>query len=286
MSAQAQATTWQHTDSDLNKSLAFALATTDYRKRLDGTPLTTTDRTRITRNLAIATLYAVESARAGGLPAPNEMDGALRLGNEVHGALFPSREHCYAASTLGRTLLLFADPGLHTVYDAVSHDGDPAEIKPTGSTMTGSRVTLTNEAGAVPLLIVGTVIVVAYAAMAFSACYMAQVNATVNDRKLTEDAFTQRMLTTQARAIMLVSDHTQAERATGHPIPYSPQELSLLDALLGTQRDLAKHTKTPLPDPFAGAVDSAKKAVGSVAALGMDLGLVAAAAGGLYLATK
>ncbi len=208
MGAQVQSITWRHTDSDLNKSLTTALTTTDYRRWPDGTPLSSTDRTRITRALGIATLFAVESARAGGLPALNETDTALRLGNEVHGALFPSRTHCYAASTLGRTLLLYADPGLHTVYDAVTHDGDPAELKQSAYRTIGSAVGNASEAGAIPLLLVGTVLVVAAAAMALSACYMAQVSANVNDRKLTEDAFTQRMLTTQARAIMMVSEHT------------------------------------------------------------------------------
>jgi hypothetical protein len=296
MSAQVQAITWRHTDSDLNKSLTTALTTTDYRRRPDGTPLSSTDRTRITRGLGIATLFAVESARAGrlpalnetagALPALNEMDTSLRLGNEVHGVLFSSRAHCYAVSTLGRTLLLYADPGLHTVYDAVTHDGDPAELKQGAYRTIGSAAGNTNEAGAIPLLLVGTVMVVATAAMALSACYMAQVSANVNDRKLTEDAFTQRMLTTQARAITVVSNHTEAERAAGHPIPYSPGELRLLDALLGTQRDLAQHTNTRLPDPFAGAVDSAKTAAERVVDIGTDVGLVAAAAGGLYLLTR
>jgi hypothetical protein len=108
----------------------------------------------------------------------------------------------------------------------------------------------------------------------------------VNDRKLIEDALTQKMLTTQARAVTLVSDHTQAERAAGHPIPYSSGELRLLDALLGTQRALASRTGTPLRNPFVGAVDSAKKVAERVTEIGIDLGVAAAAAGGLYLLTR
>jgi hypothetical protein len=133
---------------------------------------------------------------------------------------------------------------------------------------------------------VGAVLVVAKATLALSACYMAQASAEVNDRKLTEDTLTQRMLITQAHAITMVSDHTAAERAAGRLMPYSSEELRVLDTLLRTQRDLAKRSRTPLPNPFAGAVDSASSASERIATIGMDLGIAAAAAGGLYLLTR
>ena len=288
--------TWRHTDPNLRGAISTALAirrapgdrTVDpriaYQRNADGSPMSTAERVRILRSLTIATLVTVEDARWGGLPPLGEGDVSLKLGGEVSPGKytneFPKPGHLYAASTLARTLQLFGDRGRHTVWDASTTAGDPAVINQAGPSVTIGE----GEAGFPPLL-VGAVVLIAASAWTFAACYCGQAAAEVVDKKLTADALTARMLQTQASAIDLVTAHTQRERDERRAIPYSTQEQQVLDALLGTQRDIAKQTGTALPNPFAGAVKSMEKAADK-AAFGVGAGAVAVGALALYLATR
>jgi hypothetical protein len=282
MSAQPKPPTWEHQDSDPKAALALAFGAQSYGARPDGSAMTTADRVRLVRTLAIATEYAVENARVVGVP-PSEKDGTTTLGAETRGDLFATRAHCYAASTIARTWQLFADPGRHVVHAAVTRDGEPARL---ASALDPMR---RGEAGLPPLLL-AAVVVVAVAAYTAAICYVGQAAAEVVDRKLTQDALTARMVATQARAVALVDNHSERERVAGHAIPWSPQEMQVLDALLGTQRDVAARTHSPLPNPFVGAVEKAGDVAGDVgkkaATAAVGLGVIAAVVGGAYLLTR
>jgi hypothetical protein len=285
---------WRHTDRDLNGAIRTALAVrptegTDprvaYQRKADGSPLSTSDRIRIIRSLSIATLITIEDARSQGLAPVGEMDTALKLGGEVRGSSFASPGHVYAASTLGRTLLLFADPGRHVIYNATTHEGEPPVLDQSGPEQ-AIGADKQGETGALPALAVGALLVAAVAGLTFAACYCGQAAAEVIDRKLTADALTARMVQTQAKAIELVTAHTARERAEKRTIPYSAEEKQVLEALLGTQHAVAKQTGSPLPNPFAGATRSMER-VADKAGLGIGLGAAAAAVvAGVYLATR
>ncbi len=270
--------TWTHSDSDGAAEVARALEVKSFRTKPDGSPMTTQDRVRLVRALACATEYTVENTCDGGVPPAGEM-GQLKLGSEVRGDRFRTRADCYAASTLARTWLLFPDPGRHVVYTAVTHDGEPAVLTPPSTPETPGDV-------AFPPLLVGVVVVVAIAALASAVCYVAQAAAEVIDRKLTNDALTERLVQTQAHALGLVNDHTERQRKEGRPIPWDPVELKVLDSLLETQQQIAARTGKPLPNPFEGAVEGARKVGRKLAEVGTGLGVFAMVAGGAYLLTR
>jgi hypothetical protein len=278
MSAERRApATWKHQDSDPKAALALAFGAASYGARPDGSPMTSADRIRIVRTLAIATEYAVENARVVGVPPTPARDGTTTLGVELRGDLFATRAHGYAASTIARTWQLFADPGHYVLHSAVTRDGEPAQLA------SSLRRVPPDEAGFPPLLL-AAVIVVAIAACTAAVCYVGQASAEVIDRKLTQDALTARMIATQARAVALVDNHSESERTAGHAIPWSPHEIQVLDALLGTQQQIAARTPSRLPNPFQGAVEK----VGEVGtqAVTTGLGLIAVVAGGAYVLTR
>jgi hypothetical protein len=279
MAAQrATPPTWTHSDSDGAAEIARALEVKSFRTKPDGSPRTTQDRVRLVRALACATEYTVENTCDGGVPSAGEM-GQLKLGSEVRGDRFSTRADCYAASTLARTWLLFPDPGRHVVYTAVTHDGEPAVLTPPSTPETPGDV-------AFPPLLVGVVVVVAIAAFASAVCYVAQAAAEVIDRKLTNDALTERLVQTQAHALGLVNDHTERQRKEGRPIPWDPVELKVLDSLLETQQRIAARTGKPLPNPFEGAVEGARKVGRKLADVGTGLGAFALLLGGAYVLTR
>jgi hypothetical protein len=271
-------TTWIHRDSDPGRVLDVALSLRQFdvwpgpRSGAaapsagpqpfggpPGAPITTEDRVRIVRALAVMTQYTVENARVQRVPALSEMDTVRELGSPVRGDMFASREHCYAASALARTWQLFTDPGEHVVHTATTLDGQPAVLSSPEMTFTEG------ETGLVPLLI-GAVLIVAVIGASVALCYNGQAGAEILDRKLTRDDLTARMLATQGMALQLVDHHSEREVQAKAVIPYSPQEIALLDALTGTQRQIAERTQSPMPNPFQGAVeslgDAAKKAGG------------------------
>jgi hypothetical protein len=273
--------TWTHSDSDGKAELARALDVKSFRTKPDGSPRTTQDRVRLVRALAFATEYTVEDSY-GSIPLPDET-GQLTLGSEVRGDRFRTRADCYAASTIARTWLLFSDPGRHVVYTAVTHEGEPAVLTPE------PKPALKPEPPgdvAFPPLLVGVIVVVAIAACASAVCYVAQAAAEVIDRKLTEDALTTRLVQTQAQALGLVNDHTERQRAANRSIPWDPAELKVLDSLFATQQQIAERTRTPLPNPFVGAVEAAREAGKKLAETGTGLGVGAMVALGAYLVTR
>ena len=272
-------TTWTHEDSDPKASMSLAFDAQNYGAGRSGPPLTTANRVRLVRSLVIATLYAVENVRVVGVVPATGKDALTTLGGEVRGDHFASREHCYAASTIARTWMLFPDPGRYTVLTATTRDGAPAQLA------TGLAPSPNSDAGFPPLLL-AAVLIVAVVAYCVAACYVAQVAAEVIDRKLTQDALTTRMLSTQARAVAMVDQHSERERAAGHPLPWSPEELKVLDTLLATQKEIAGRTNSPLPNPFAGALDKVEDAVTTAATTVAGFGTLAVLAGGAYVLMK
>jgi hypothetical protein len=270
---QGPVTRWKHTDGDPKAALARALSTEDFRS------LPTSERVRRLRSLAIATVYATENARMVGVGAPGEME-TLTLGAEVAANAYATRQHCYAASTIARSLQLFADPGRHVIYDATTRDGEPASLTPaSGQTVDANDV-------AFPPLLVGAIVVVAITAFAAAACYCGQASAEVIDRKLADDALTVRMMATQGQAVALVDAHSERERAAGHPISWTAEELKLLDSLLETQHSIAARSHTPLPNPFPGAVAAGADVGRRLADTGIGLGVAAALVAGAYVLTR
>ena len=133
-----------------------------------------------------------------------------------------------------------------------------------------------------PPLLLGAVLVVAVVGFTVALCYNGQATAAAIDHKLTEDALTARMMVTQGSALKLIESHSQREIEAKRPIPYSPQETELLDALMATQRDIANREQKALPNPFLGAIDAARKTadkvglgIGAVVGIGLALGGVA-----------
>jgi hypothetical protein len=280
MSAQPQRQAppeWRHTDSDPRAALTAALEVRGVQSFLtkpDGSAVTTSDRVRLVRSLGIATIYTIEGARTKGVSPPGEME-TLRLGSEPFRAQdFPTPDAAYAASTLGRTAILFADPGRHVVYSAKTHDGDPAELTEATSASFGET--------AFPPLVLGAVIVLGIGVVALAICFNGQKIAEVIDRKLTQDALTARMMAAQSAAVALVDKHNERDRAA----PYSPEEHQVLDALLDTQKQIVAQTNSPLPDPFGGAMKKMGDLGDKLAGGALSLGVIAALAGGLYLVTR
>jgi hypothetical protein len=253
-----------------------ALDVKSFRTKPDGSPMTTTDRVRLVRALACATEFSVENGCDGGVP-PADTAGQLHLGAEVSADRFRTRADCYAASTIARTWQLFADPGRHVIYTAVTRDGEPAVLTPDPTPKEASADV------AFPPLLLGIIIVVAVVACAGAVCYVAQAAAEVIDRKLTDDALTARLVLTQAQAVGMVNDHTERQRAANRPVPWDPVELKVLDSLLETQKQIAGRTGTPLPNPFEGAVEGARSVGKKIADVGTNLGVVAAFVGGAYV---
>jgi hypothetical protein len=280
--------TWKHVDPDLGAQVKAALA---LRSRPGADPreafrkMSSSERVRFLRALSIGTLLAIEDSRVGGIPPLGEMDTALTLGRKpVRADQFATPGHLYAASMLARAPMMIGDPGKHMVYSAETREGDPAALDTKGpSAETGGGT----DTGLAPIL-VGVAIVATTGVLGIAICYCGQLAAEVVDRKLADDALTARMVMTQASASDLVMAHTAREQAAGGaPIPYDAGELKVLDMLGGAYVALAKRDRSPIPNPFAGAVKSAGRAVEN-AASGVGFGLVVAlaAAGALYAASR
>ncbi len=269
--------TWTHRDSHPKEALDLALGARSYLVRPDGTAMSTADRVRIVRTLAIATGYAVENARVVGVPALKEKEVAIRLGAEVRPELYATKDHWRAASAIAQTWELFADPGYHRIYTAVTADGEPAQLA-RDPVFPGP-----GEEAAFPPLLAAAVIVAAVTVHAAAICYVAQIAGEVIDRKLTRDADTARMVATQAQAVALVDNHSERERKEGRVIPWSPEETRVLDTLLKTQAKIAERTNKPLPNPFANVADKVGDAAESTFS---GVGIAVALAAGAYVLLK
>jgi hypothetical protein len=263
---------WTHHDSDPEGSLLQAFATADQSAWAQ---LTTEGRVRAFRNILASTAYVLEELSMQPPPASTEA-GPKRLLTNVSARRYPTAEHLRAATLIARGPMLVPDPGKHTVYSAVTTDGQPAAL---------GRPSI-EETGAIPPILVGGVAVVGIVAVGIAICYGAQLAAEVIDRKLLREAQTERMIATQARAVALVDTHAQRELQAGKTLPWTAEELRVLAALEDTQRQLAGQQGTPLPNPFPGAASAIGKAVEGAASTFSLLPVALAVGGGLYLLSR
>lgn len=232
---------WFHAESQFS---AAAHAALDVAKREAWLELDTKKRVRLFRALLIVSLQI----------APLSVN-EVPLG-ELGPHLYDSQERNAAGSAIARTLVLLAPDRIRTTSDIV--------------TLESERVQGSFETGAPPVV----VIVLLVTACALAAAYVGSLAAEAVNAVNFNDEVTKRMLSTQARAIEILSMHVERERIAGRPFPFDEAELSVLRSLEDTQRALATAQSRPLPSPFDGATQFVRKAALSITPLAA-MGLVA-----------
>jgi hypothetical protein len=250
---------WMHRETDPAAGAALALSLAE------GPPavarMDTPTRIHALRCLTAMTVYACQEIQGpDAVPAPGPVgEGPTRmltLGN-LSAARYPSREACYAASTLARSMILIPDPGVRPVYSCVTVDGEPAQF--------GARPTEPQEA-ANPLLIAG-VVIAGVALCCVAAVYIAGTvaNAINVDRKMEADTDSARIISAQAGVMSLLHEHAEEQRLAGKPLPWDPVVMGHIKALDDLSHDIATRQRAPWPIPFPGAVDALGHAGGSIA---------------------
>jgi hypothetical protein len=232
---------WYHTESQL---AAAAHAALDVAKREAWLELDTKTRTRLFRAFLVVSLQG----------APLSIH-SVPLG-ELGPHLYNSQERNAAGSAIARTLVLLAPDRIRTTSDIVTRESD--------------RVQGSFETGALPVVVIILLVTVCALAAAYVGSLAAEAVNAVNFN----DEVTKRMLSTQARAIEILSMHVERERIAGRQFPLDDAELSVLRSLEDTQRVLATAQSRPLPSPFDGATQFVRTASLSVMPLAA-MGLVA-----------
>ncbi|MDC3958551.1 hypothetical protein KEG38_32145 [Polyangium jinanense] len=166
--------------------------------------------------------------------------------------LYSTPDRNAAGSAIARTLVLLAPRNVLARSDIVTEESE----KGSGEF----------ETGAAPLLIV-----LLATASALAAAYLGNVVGESVHAVNFDDEVTKRMLSTQARAIEVLSMHVERERIAGRELPFDETERQLLVSLEDTQRKLATLQRRPLPTPFEGATEFARSATASLLPLGMLL---------------
>lgn len=232
---------WIHVESQL---AAAAHAALDVAKREAWLELDAKNRARLFRALLVVSLQI----------APL-MIHPVPLG-QLGPHLYNSQERNAAGSAIARTIVLLAPDRIRTASDVVTHESDRAQ----GSLETGALQTV--------------VIVLLVTACALAAAYVGSLAAEAVNAVNFNDEVTKRMLSTQARAIEILSMHVERERIAGRQFPLDDAELSVLRSLEDTQRALATAQSRPLPSPFDGATQFVRTASLSLMPLAA-MGLVA-----------
>jgi hypothetical protein len=232
---------WTHIESQLG---AVTHAALDVAKREAWLELDAKKRARLFRALLVVSL---QIAPLSTNPVP--------LG-ELGPHLYNSLERNAAGSAIARTLVLLAPGRVRTTSDIVTRESERAQ---------GSM-----ETGALPAV----AIVLLVTACALAAAYVGSLAAEAVNAVNFNDEVTKRMLSTQARAIEILSMHVERERIAGRQFPLDEAELSILHSLEDTQRALATAQSRPLPSPFDGATQFVRTASLSIAPLAA-MGLVA-----------
>jgi hypothetical protein len=236
---------------------------------------TAIERNRVLRALAVDSAYVVDDLTTkGAKPAATGEEQLFRyeVGGGLDRAAFPSRGHCFAASTIARTWMLFPDRARHiTVYSCTTKDGEPAVLQQPSVADT--------DTGFPPLLLAG-IVVAGIAAATIATVYVAQMALDVIDRKLTRDADTQRMVAAQQQAVKMADEHAQRERAANKVIPWTDKEIQVFESLLATQRSLAEKRQEPFGrySPFDGAINAFERVAVKTAETALPLVLLAGGA--------
>ena len=232
---------WFHQESQLG---AAAHAALDVAKREAWLELDAKARARLFRAFLVVSLQ-IAPLSANAVPL-----GALG----PH--LYNSQERNAAGSAIARTLVLLGPDRIRTTSDVVTRESERAQ----GSLETGALPTV--------------VIIVLVTACALAAAYVGSLVAEAVNAVNFNDEVTKRMLSTQARAIEILSMHIERERIAGRQFPLDDAELSVLRSLEDTQRTLATAQSRPLPSPFDGATQFVRTASLSMMPLAA-MGLVA-----------
>jgi hypothetical protein len=215
---------------------------------------TAEERNRVLRALAVGSAYTVDDLTTKRVqPAIAPGEGQLyhwEVGGDLDRAAFPTRGHCFAASTIARTWMLFPDRARHiTVFSCNTKDGAAAVLQQPSRTDV--------DAGFPPLLLAG-IIVAGIAAATVATVYVGQMALDVIDRKLTRDTDSQRMLASQQEAVKMANEHAQRERDTNKIIPWTDKEIQAFEALLAAQKTIAEKRQEPFQrySPFDGAINA------------------------------
>lgn len=228
---------WFHRDQDLDGASYEALSTA---MRGDWARLDQKARIRQFRAFVLLSLRVAALS-----PDPVEV-GDLRP------ELYGDADRNAAGSALARTLVLLAPTGLRAISDVQTEEGNPANTK--GVAETGALV---------------TAVVIALAAIAtLAAVYLGtQADVRINF----DDEVTKRLLSSQAKAIEVLTLHIERERALGHQLPFDDEERALLMRLEDDQERLATLQGRPLPNPFEGASMLVRKTASSLTTLALVL---------------
>jgi hypothetical protein len=234
---------------------------------------TAVDRNRVLRALAVTSAYVVDDLTTKGAKPAATGEGQLykyEVGGDLYRDRFPTAGHCFAASTIARTWMLFPDRAQHiTVYSCTTKDGDPAVLQ---------QPSLADvETGALPAILLAGVIVAGIAAATYATVYVAQMALEVVDRKLTRESETQRMIAAQQQAVKMAVDHRQRELDGKRDIPWSDRELQVLESLLSAQRAIADKRQEPFGryTPFDGAIASFERVAAKTAETVLPYALLA-----------
>jgi hypothetical protein len=174
---------------------------------------------------------------------------AATLSTEPKGYLGDLRAEQYAddernaiGSAVARTLIFLPPVANYTpTHDVDTYWGIPVGLPDPGEDQ--------GEAGALPAIAVVAIVTVCAAAAVAISENIAQVVDSTNFR----NNQTQKLLAFHGKAVEIVANHSEKEKALSKVIPYSPEERSVLERLEQAQREVAKEQHIKLPGPFQGA---------------------------------
>jgi hypothetical protein len=164
-------------------------------------------------------------------------------------------------------------PPLDSFANFHTTDGEDAAQDPSGG-----------DAGALPLLVVGVLVVGGVAALAVltaGICYLGQRAPDVIDRELARDSATKAktaaMMAGHASVVRLVELHLSAEEKAGHALPLDDAEKAALGAVTGQMQELGRAIGKPPPEVPLAPPSSPLPSGGQTTAMLTTLGLAAIA---------
>ncbi len=231
------ALTWSHTESDRWNTSRAAL-----EAARNGTweSLDAATRVRYLRMLLLLTHQAGQMTAAA--PHPRGPEAPAEYGIYQPGQ-YRDRQSLEIASTVLRTPQLVLPTGSYVVKSATTVDGE-------GAVTEGDEQTF--DVGALPVV----VWVLGVAACAIASIVIAQMGLDVIDRQLTRSEDTKRLLGSQASAVEILANHARREDEAHKAIPFSAEEIAVINSLQSVQLKIAEKRQTPLPSPFKGAADA------------------------------
>lgn len=217
---------WLHRDRDIARLSAAALETAKFGR------WNTLDKKTLVRQFRAFLVLSLRIAALTSKPVP--------LG-QLGPHLYSNPDRNAAGSALARTVTLLAPASLRPASDIITEESQP----PIG----------TIETGAAPVITILLITACAVAA-AFLGSSISQTVRTVHF----DNELTRRLLSTQARAIELMTLHIERERIAGHELPFDESEREWLLGLEDLQRHIAALMQRPLPTPFQGATEFVRAA--------------------------